>query len=90
MKKKLVDWTYTPQLAMVTISHNLEYGPYEDHTFINPISPFAPFTKLTRVPQDGLTKLCNDQSMPFHTTLGIPHKILYLHQWELWWEPQTY
>jgi hypothetical protein len=25
-----------------------------------------------------------------HTTLGIPHRILYLSQWHLWLEPQTY
>ncbi len=39
---------------------------------------------------DGFVKLCNDQSMFFHTILGIAHGILYLGQWKLWLEPQTY
>jgi hypothetical protein len=63
---------------MVTISPNLEYGLYEDHIFINPTSPSAPSSKLICLPQDGFMKLCNDQLMHSHTTLGIPHKILYL------------
>jgi hypothetical protein len=63
---------------MVVISPNLEYDPCEDHTFANPTSPFAPSVQLKCLPQDGLVKLCNDQSMFFHTTLGIPYIILYL------------
>jgi hypothetical protein len=35
-------------------------------------------------------KLCNNQSMFYHTTLGIPHGIIYLGQWKLQLEPQTY
>jgi hypothetical protein len=65
---------------MVAISPNFEYGPYEDHTFANPISPFIPFAQLTHLPQDGLVKFCDDRSMFFHTTFGIPHKIMYLGQ----------
>jgi hypothetical protein len=80
MKEKLVNLTYTPYLAMVAISPNLEYGPYEDHTFTNPISVFALSIQLTHLLQDGLVKLCNNQSMFYHTTLGIPHGIIYLGQ----------
>jgi len=61
---------------MVVISPNFEYGPCEDHLFANLISPSAPSVQLTRLPQDGFMKLCDDQSMFFHTTLGIPHKIM--------------
>jgi hypothetical protein len=35
-------------------------------------------------------KSCNDQLMFSHMIIGIPHGILYLGQWELWLEPQTY
>jgi hypothetical protein len=61
---------------MVIVGPNFEYGPYENHTFVNPTSLSAPSTKLTRLPQDGLMKLCNDQSMFSHTTFGIPHGLL--------------
>jgi hypothetical protein len=63
---------------MVTISPNFENCPYESHTFANLASPSIPSTQLTRLLQDGLVKLCDDQSMLSHTTLGIPHKIMYL------------
>jgi hypothetical protein len=35
MKEKLADWTYTPYLAMVTISLNLKYSLYENHTLLH-------------------------------------------------------
>jgi hypothetical protein len=41
-------------------------------------SQCAPSTQLTCPFQDGLMKSCSNQSMFFHTTLGIPHKIMYL------------
>jgi hypothetical protein len=63
---------------MVTISPNLKYGPYENHTFANPTSPSIPSIQLTRSPQDGPVKSCDDQSMFSHITFGIPHKIMYL------------
>ncbi len=90
MKDKFTDWTYTPKLTMVVVSPNLKYCPYEDHTFANPASLFAPFVQLTCLLQDGLVKSCDNQSMFFHTTLGIPHGILYLGQWEFWLKPQPY
>jgi hypothetical protein len=62
---------------MVAISPNLKYGPCEDHTFAYPASLFAPSTQLTCLPQDGLMKSCDDQTMLFHTTIKIPHRILY-------------
>jgi hypothetical protein len=66
---------------MVIINPNIEYGPYENHTFTNPASlftPSTPSTQLTCLPQDGFEKSCDDQSMFSHTTFGIPHGILYL------------
>jgi hypothetical protein len=65
---------------MVVVNPNLEYGPCGDHTFANPISPFTPFAKLTRLLQDRLVKLCDDQSLFSHTTFKIPHIILYIGQ----------
>jgi hypothetical protein len=43
-----------------SLNPNLDYGLYGDHTFANPTSPFAPFVWLTRLPQDGLVKSCDD------------------------------
>ncbi len=65
---------------MVVVSPNLEYGLCGNHTFTNPTSPSTPSVQLTRLLQHGFMKLCDDQSMFFHTTLGIPHGILYLSQ----------
>ncbi len=74
---------------MVVISPNLDYGPCENHIFVNLASLLVPSAQLTHLLQDGLVKSCNNQSMFLHTTLGIPHKILYLGMWELQLEPQT-
>jgi hypothetical protein len=63
---------------MVVVSPNLECGPCDDHTFANLVSSSAPSTPLTHLPHDGLVKLCNDQSIFFHTTFEIPHKIMYI------------
>ncbi len=63
---------------MGVVSPNLKYNPCVEHTFTNPTSPFAPSTQLTNLPQDGFVKLCNDQSMLFHTTFEIPHEIQYI------------
>jgi hypothetical protein len=65
---------------MVIISPNLEYGPYEDHTFTNLTSPSSPSTQLIHLPHDGFVKSCNDQSMLSHTTFKIPPGILYISQ----------
>jgi hypothetical protein len=73
---------------MVAISPNLKYGPYENHTFANPDSPFAPFALLTCLPQGGFVKSCNDQSMLSHITFGIPHGILYLISENFDWNPK--
>jgi hypothetical protein len=57
-----------------------EYGPYETHISTNFTSPFAPSIQLTCLPQDGVMKSCDDQSVFFHTPFGIPHRILYFCQ----------
>jgi hypothetical protein len=46
---------------MVIVSPNIEYGLYEDHTFVKPASPSAPFARLTYMFHDGLVKSCDDQ-----------------------------
>jgi len=65
---------------MVTLGPNFEFGPCEDHIFTNLFSSFAPSVQLTHLPHDGLMKSCDDQSILSHTTLGIPHSIMYLGQ----------
>jgi len=65
---------------MVALSPNFEFGPCEDHIFAKLSSLFAPSVQLTCLPRDGLMKSCDDQSILSHTTLGIPHKIMYLGQ----------
>ncbi len=65
---------------MLVASLNFEYGTFGTHIFANLISPSIPSIQLTHLPQDGLMKLCDDQSMSFHTTFGTPNKILYLDQ----------
>jgi hypothetical protein len=63
---------------MVEINSNIEYGPCEDHTFTNPVSPSTPSVQFIHLLEDGLVKSCDDQSMLSHTTLRIPRGILYL------------
>jgi len=65
---------------MLVVSPNFEYSPCEDHTFTKLASPSAAFVQLTYLLQNGLIKSSHYQSMFFHTTLGIPHIILYLSQ----------
>jgi hypothetical protein len=38
---------------------------------------------LAKMLEDGLMKLCDDQSMFSHITFGIPHIIIYHGQWKL-------
>jgi hypothetical protein len=73
---------------MVAISPNFKFGPSEDNIFTNLSSSFAPSVQLTRLPQDGFMNSCDDQSILSHTTLGIPHNIMYLGQWEFRLEPK--
>jgi hypothetical protein len=48
---------------MVVVGPNLEYDLYGAHTFTNPFSPSTPSAQLIHLPQYGLVKLCDNESM---------------------------
>jgi hypothetical protein len=57
---------------MVVISHDFEYGLFGVHIFASWGSLFTPSIQLTHMLQDGLMKLCDDQSIFFTHFLKFP------------------